>query len=111
MYGDRTIFVNITGTSLALNHFEVSILFKIAYVVLALGYFIAGKLKLRLNKPLTRTHTYITIGAAILNGLILLTGLPYAKTMSIWLISIAAISQILFFINLGIGISKREQNI
>lgn len=110
MYGNRTISLNVTGNSINLNHFEVSILFKIAYLVLALGYFIAGKLKLALNKTLTRAHTYITIGAAILNGIVLMSNTAYEQTISIWLISIAAISQLLFFINLGIGISKREQS-
>lgn len=108
IYGDRTISVNLTGNNINLNHFEVSILFKIAYLVLALGYFIAGKLKLGLNKTLTRTHTYITIGAAILNGIILMSGTPYEQIISIWLISIAILAQLLFLVNLTIGISRRK---
>lgn len=108
LYGDKTIFVNITGRNIAVNHFELSILFKIAYLVLALGYFIARRLKFNLNKSLTRIHTYITIGAAILNAAVMLSGTKYQEIMSIWLISIAAIAQLLFFINLGIGISRRN---
>ena len=110
MYGDSTLIINVTGRNIPLNHFEISILFKIAYLVLALGYFVAQRLRFNLNPSLTKAHTWITIGTVFINALVMITlPRPLAENISLWLIGITLLAQPLFFINLAIGISKRER--
>ncbi|MFP9100005.1 hypothetical protein ACLI09_13230 [Flavobacterium sp. RHBU_24] len=53
-----------------LDGFQLSILFKVAYLVLALGYYFADRLNLQLNKKVTLLHAYITIGAVLLNAIV-----------------------------------------
>jgi hypothetical protein len=103
---------------ISVDRFQLSILFKVAYLVLALGYYFADRLKLNLNKKATVVHTYITIGAVLLNALVIFVNgyfiddfsLAYKanEMISVWCVTVALLVQPLFFWNLFQAVSKRN---
>ena len=100
------------------DRFQLSILFKVAYLVLALGYYFADRLKLSLNKKATLVHTCLTIGAVVLNAAVIfcndyfIDNFTFAyranEIISIWCVTVALLAQPLFFWNLFQAISKRN---
>ena len=115
---DSMVGFNFFNQSLSVDRFQLSILFKVAYLVLALGYYFADRLKLNLNKKATIVHTYITIGAVLLNALVIfingyfIEDFSFAykvnEIISVWCVTIALLSQPLFFWNLFQAVSKRN---
>jgi len=100
-----------------LDRFQLSILFKVAYLVLALGYYFADRLKLNLNKKATLLHTYITIGAVLLNATVIFINSYFIENfsfayrvneaISLWCCSIALLAQPVFLWNIFQAVSKK----
>lgn len=109
--GDKSVILHFNGNDVLLNKFEITILIKVALLVLALGYYVAGRLKLPLQKRLTTIHTAITLGCITLNTLLLIF-VPgkYIENISFWLIVLALAAQLVFIANLALGISKRDES-
>ncbi|MFP9115550.1 hypothetical protein ACLI1A_16545 [Flavobacterium sp. RHBU_3] len=106
---ERFVSLSFSNTFISLDKFELAIFFKIALFVIALGYYLANRLKMPLNSSLTLTHTIITLGCVLINA-ILLVALPEWKIeiVSFWLITVATAAQLLFIANLAIGVRKRH---
>lgn len=105
---ERFINLNFSGNNIALDKFELTIFFKIALLVIALGYYLAARLKMPLNGILTLLHTIITLGCVLVNAILFVT-VPEWKieTTSFWLIMVAVAAQFIFAVNLIIGVRRR----
>lgn len=105
---EKNVSVNLSGRDIAIDKFELTILFKIALLVLSVGYFIAQKLRMPLIKTLTGLHVFITIGSVVAS-LVASLFLPAAfiEETCFWLVVIALAAQSLFIINIVNGVLKR----
>lgn len=117
--GDGMVGFNFFSRTVSVDRFQLSILFKVAYLVLALGYYFADRLKLNLNKKATLLHTYITIGAVLINALAVFTTSAFMdynfrlafrvnEIVSVWCVIIALLAQPIFFWNLFQAVSRRN---
>lgn len=107
---EKNVSVNLSGRDVIIDKFELTILFKIALLVLSVGYFVAQRLRMPLIKTLTRLHVFITIGSIIISLLIsLFLPATLIEETCFWLVVIALSAQSLFIINMISGIVKRQK--
>ncbi len=116
--GNQTpVNFEVFNNSFVVDRFQLTILFKVAYLLPALGYFLAGKLKLPLNNKLTSIHTYISVGTVLINALFYWIYQPMSHPQSYnsldnlvshWLITITLLAQPLFLYNIFQAIAKKN---
>lgn len=102
---------------ISFDRFQLSILFKVAFLVLALGYYFADRLKLNLSEKATVLHAFISIGAVLLNAAAIFINnhllddfnfdFRANEMICVCCVAIALLAQPLFFWNLIQAVSKR----
>ncbi|MFL9843008.1 hypothetical protein [Flavobacterium rhizosphaerae] len=111
------IVVNFKDIYYVADRFQITMLFKVVYLLLGLLYWIGFRLKLRLNPTLTKIHTYISIGGVAANALLMVVELIRENTLgtiqnsilqqyTLYILLLVLIAQPLFIINFGVGILK-----
>jgi hypothetical protein len=107
---NKNVLLHLFGDDIIIDKFELTILFKIALLVLSIGYFVVQRLRMPLVGILTRLHVALTIGSVVLSALMALI-LPnnIADQVCFWLIVIALASQVLFVVNIIGGVIKRKR--
>lgn len=108
--GNKNILIPFLGNDLVIDKFELAILFKVALLVLSVGYFVAERLRMPLVATLTQLHVAFTIGCILLSAVVAFV-LPdgIVEQTCFWLIIIALAAQLLFVINIVAGVIKHRR--
>lgn len=113
---DDLVSFSLFKNHFSIDRFQLTILFKVAYLLPALGYYLAERMKLHLNRKLTLIHTWVSVITVVLNGVISWINQPHNgpdtnvlnQNVSMWLIGITLFVQPLFLYNLAQAIAKRK---
>lgn len=107
---NKNLVIDFNNSNFVIDRFELTILFKIALLVLSIGYFLGQKLQLPLLEKLTNLHIFTTIGSVALSLLFFMV-LPdsWVQQVCFWLVIIAIASQSLFIINFAVAIARRNK--
>ncbi len=113
---ESAIDINVHDTYYVINHFVLTELIALLLIFAGLLYWIYEKVNRKLNIVLTKTHLITTIGGILAYPLLIAISSRFFKNNSLILnilsaiiILIVIIAQFLFFINLIIGLFKKNE--
>ncbi len=113
---DSVFDLNIHDTYYIVDHFVITEFLTILFLILGFGYWILEKLNRKLNSKLTKFHCISTIGLLFLYWLFIkisnfieITDNGISNIFLLIIFFIIAIAQIIYIINIGIGIVNRKK--
>jgi heme/copper-type cytochrome/quinol oxidase subunit 1 len=122
--GDATFDVNVHDTYYVAARLHIAVFVAIIYALLGVGYWVYNKSRLKLNNRLTTIHTFVSLGGVVVYWLLMFYYFYKKSQFSNFLfdtstdvlnlgltiiVSIVALVQPLYLINLIIGIIKRNK--
>ena len=122
--GNAIFDVNIHDTYFVAARVHIAVFISIIYALLGAGYWLFDKLRLCLNKPLTATHAFVTIGGVVLYWMFFLYSFvrkekPYdfmslsndefLNIRVLRIVVLVTLIQPLYIINIIVGIAKRNK--